>query len=39
VDAKKAAAAAVFYQWYVTALKHPEYVRQMKLHPEKYEPN
>ncbi len=36
-DTEKAAAAAVFYERYVTARQHPEYVRQKKLHQEKYE--
>jgi hypothetical protein len=37
-DAEKAAAAAVFYERYVAARQHPEYVRRKKLHKEKYEP-
>jgi len=36
-DAEKAQAAAVFYERYVAARQHPEYVRQKKLHKEKYE--
>ena len=36
-DAEKAAAAAIFYERYVTARQHAEYVRQKKLHQEKYE--
>ena len=36
-DAEKVAAAAVFYERYVTARQHAEYVRQKKLHQEKYE--
>jgi hypothetical protein len=36
-DPEKAAAAAVFYQSYVTARQHPEYVRQRKLHQDKAE--
>ena len=36
-DAEKAAAAAVFYERYVTARQHPEYVRQKKLHQQRYE--
>lgn len=36
-DAEKAAAAAVFYERYVAARQHPEYVRQKTLHKEKYE--
>ncbi|QEL17794.1 DUF4385 domain-containing protein [Limnoglobus roseus] len=36
-DAKKAAAAAVFYERYVTAQQNTEYVRQKKLHQERYE--
>ena len=36
-DAEKAEAAAVFYERYVAARQHPEYVRQKKLHQEKFE--
>ncbi len=36
-DAEKAAAAAVFYERYVPARKHPEYVRLRKEHQEKFE--
>ena len=36
-DTGKAAAAAVFYERYVAARQHPEYVRQTKLHKEMYE--
>lgn len=36
-DAEKAAAAGVFYERYVAARQHPEYVRQKKLHKERYE--
>ena len=36
-DPEKAAAAAVFYERYVTARQHPEYVRQKKQHQERYE--
>jgi Domain of unknown function (DUF4385) len=36
-DAEKAAAAAIFYERYVTARQHEEYVRQKKLHLEKHE--
>jgi hypothetical protein len=36
-DAEKAQAAAVFYERYVAARQHPEYVRQRKLHKDKYE--
>ena len=36
-DKEKAASAAIFYEKYVTARQHPEYVRQKKLHQEKYE--
>jgi hypothetical protein len=33
-DGEKAAAAAIFYERYVTARQHIEYVRQKKLHQE-----
>ena len=33
-DAEKAAAAAIFYERYVTARQHPEYVRLKKQHKE-----
>jgi len=36
-DSEKAAAAAVFYECYVTARQHAEYVRQKKLHQERNE--
>lgn len=36
-DKEKAAAAAIFYESYVTARQHKEYVRQKKLHQERYE--
>lgn len=36
-DPEKAAAAAVFYEHYVTARQHPEYVRQKELHQMRYE--
>ena len=36
-DMEKTAAAAVFYERYVTAREHPQYVRQKKLHQERYE--
>ena len=36
-NAEKAAAAAIFYERYVTAQEHPEYQRQKALHIEKYE--
>lgn len=36
-DTEKAAAAAIFYERYVTARQQPEYVRQKKLHQEKHE--
>ncbi|MCE9566580.1 MAG: DUF4385 domain-containing protein [Planctomycetes bacterium] len=36
-DAEKAAAAVVFYERYVTARQHAEYVRQKKLHQERHE--
>jgi hypothetical protein len=36
-DEEKAAAAAMFYERYVAARQHPEYVRQRKLHQERYE--
>ena len=38
-DAEKAAAAAAFYERYVAARQHPEYVRLKKDHQEKYEAN
>ena len=38
-DKEKAAAAAIFYERYVTARQHKEYVRQKKAHQEKYENN
>jgi hypothetical protein len=36
-DKEKAEAASIFYERYVTARQHKEYVRQKKLHQEKYE--
>jgi hypothetical protein len=36
-DAEKARAAAVFYERYVAARQHPEYVRLKKEHREKHE--
>ena len=36
-DSEKAAAAAVFYERYVTARQHREYVRQKQRHKERYE--
>jgi hypothetical protein len=36
-DEVKAAAAAIFYEKYVTAREHKEYVRQKKEHIQKYE--
>ena len=36
-DPEKAAAAVVFYERYITARQHPEYVRQKKQHQERYE--
>ena len=36
-DAEKAQAAAVFYERYVTARQHPDYVRLKKKHLEQYE--
>ena len=36
-DAEKAAAAAVFYERYVAARQHAEYVRQKKRHQEQHE--
>ena len=39
VDDEKAAAAAVFYERYVAARQHPEYVQLKKDHREKYEAN
>jgi hypothetical protein len=36
-DGEKAAAAAIFYERYVAARQHPEYVRQKNLHQERYE--
>jgi len=36
-DAKKAAAAAVFYERYVTARQQPDYIRQKQRHKERYE--
>src|SRR5947209_920122 len=38
-DPEKAAAAAVFYERYVAARRHPDYVRLKKDHLEKYEAN
>lgn len=36
-DREKAAAAAVFYERYVAARRHREYVRQKRRHQERYE--
>ncbi|MEI7683499.1 MAG: hypothetical protein WCL32_00620 [Planctomycetota bacterium] len=36
-DKEKAAAATIFYERYVAARQHNEYVRQKNLHQEKYE--
>ena len=36
-DAEKAEAAAIFYQHYVTAREHVEYLRQKQLHQQKHE--
>jgi hypothetical protein len=36
-DPEKAAAAAVFYERYVAAREHPEYLRQKALHRQRYE--
>jgi hypothetical protein len=36
-DVEKAAAAAVFYECYVAARLHPDYVRLKKEHRERYE--
>jgi hypothetical protein len=36
-DAEKARAAAVFYERYVAARRHPEYVRQKIAPIERYE--
>lgn len=36
-DAEKAQAAAIFYERYVAARRHPEYVRLKKEHREKFE--
>ena len=36
-DAEKAAAAAIFYERYVAARQHAEYVRQKKRRQERYE--
>ena len=36
-DTEKAQAAAVFYERYVTARQHPDYVRLKKKHLERYE--
>jgi hypothetical protein len=37
VDAEKAEAAAVFYERYVAARQHPDYIRQKQLHRDRYE--
>ena len=36
-DAEKAAAAAIFYERYVAARQHAEYVRQKKRHQGQHE--
>ncbi len=38
-DPEKAAAAAAFYERYVAARQHPDYVRLKKDHQERYEAN
>ena len=37
VDPEKAAAAAVFYERYVAARQHPDYLRRKQLHREDHE--
>lgn len=37
IDSTKAEAAAIFYQRYVSARQHPEYVKQKSDHRERYE--
>ncbi len=36
-DMEKAAAAVVFYERYVAARQHPEYIRQKSRHKERHE--
>ena len=36
-DHEKSKAAAIFYERYVTAREHPEYVRQKQVHQRRYE--
>ncbi len=36
-NAEKAAAAAIFYQRYVTAREHPQYLRQKAQHQQQFE--
>ena len=36
-DPEKAKAAATFYERYVAAREHPEYLRQKELHRQRYE--
>lgn len=36
-DAEKAAAAAIFYERYVTARRHPRYLQQKSEHQQRYE--
>jgi hypothetical protein len=36
-DPVKAAAAAIFYELYIRAREHPEYLKQRALHSERYE--
>jgi hypothetical protein len=38
-DKAKAEAAAIFYERYVTARQHPQYLRQKQAHWERYEGN
>jgi len=38
-DLQKAAAASIFYERYVTARQHPDYLLQKKQHEETYERN
>ena len=37
LDDEKAASAAIFYDRYVTARQHPEYLRQKTQHQQRYE--
>ena len=36
-DREKAETAAIFYERYVTARQHPQYVQQKKAHQDRYE--